>query len=154
MTDDQTITLAHQFAKQEEVPRYDKYHYSGYHRWLYHPQNRMLTYAVYENEGINAIFDVVRATVSLHLQKEGRNTQKKESSSIQNELDEVATKGFSLSGIRGRGRHQIVAGAELYHDDVASERSYSDPLTGTSTDDDRGRYPDGATYQSIGKSMN
>ena len=150
LTDDQTITLAHQFAKQEEVPRYDKYHYSGYHRWLYHPQNRMLTYAVYENEGINAIFDVVRATVSLHLQKEGRNIQKKESSSIQNELDEVATKGFSLSGIRGRGRHQIVAGAELYHDDVASERSYSDPLTGTSTDDDRGRYPDGATYQSIG----
>mgnify|MGYP000883676280 CR=1 FL=1 len=65
-------------------------------------------------------------------------------------MDEVATKGFSVSGIRKRDRHQIVAGAELYHDDVASERSYSDPLTGAGTDDIRGRYPDDATYLSIG----
>ena len=150
LTDDQTITLAHQFSKQEEVPRYDKYHYNGYHRWFFHPQDRMLTYAVYENKNINIIFDAVRATTFLHLQKEGRNTQKNESSSIQNELDEVATKGFSVSGIRESDRHQIVAGAELYYDDVASERSYSDPLTGISTDDIRGRYPDDATYLSIG----
>ena len=33
---------------------------------------------------------------------------------------------------------------------MASERSYSDPLTGISTDDNRGRYPDDATYLSIG----
>jgi len=150
LTDDQTITLAHQFSKQEKVPRYDKYHYNGYHRWFFHPQDRMLTYAMYENKDINIIFDAVRATASLHLQKEGRKTQKNESSSIQNELDEVATKGFSVSGIRERDRHQIVAGAELYHDDVASERSYSDPLTGAGTDDNRGRYPDDATYLSIG----
>ena len=150
LTDNQTITLAHQFSKQEKVPRYDKYHYNGYHRWFFHPQDRMLTYAVYENKDINIIFDAVRATASLHLQKEGRKTQKNESSLIQNELDEVATKGFSVSGIRERDRHQIVAGAELYHDDVASERSYSDPLTGTGTDDNRGRYPDDATHLSIG----
>ena len=150
LADNQTITLAHQFSKQEKVPRYDKYHYNGYHRWFFHPQDRMLTYAVYENKDINIIFDAVRATASLHLQKEGRKTQKNESSLIQNELDEVATKGFSVSGIRERDRHQIVAGAELYHDDVASERSYSDPLTGTGTDDNRGRYPDDATHLSIG----
>ena len=150
LTDDQTITLAHQFSKQEKVPRYDKYHYNDYHRWFFHPQDRMLTYAVYENKDINIIFDAVRATASLHLQKEGRKTQKNESSLIQNELDEVATKGFSVSGIRERDRHQIVAGAELYHDDVASERSYSDPLTGSGTDDNRGRYPDDATHLSIG----
>ncbi|MEE2876698.1 MAG: TonB-dependent receptor [Candidatus Neomarinimicrobiota bacterium] len=148
--DEQNVTVAHQSSSQLDVPRYDKYHYSGYKRWDYHPQKRALSYAVYENTGISGLFDMLKANVSFHTQQEGRESQKTESSSIQKELDNVSTQGFGVSGVKDLGHHRLVTGGELYRDRVSSERHFLNPKSGEKDHDPRGRYPDDASYRSVG----
>ncbi len=146
----QNVTVAHQSSNQTNVPRYDKYHYNGYHRWVYHPQKRALSYAIFEKTtGLN-LFDVLRANISLHSQREGRITQKEEASSIQQELDNVYTQGVGVSGVKELGRHRLATGGEMYRDRVSSKRHFVDYQSGEEDHDPRGRYPDGALYQSIG----
>lgn len=146
----QHVTVAHQSSSQTNVPRYDKYRYSGYSRWVYHPQKRALSYVVYERTGMSKLFDILRANVSLHSQQEGRESQKGASSSIQKELDDVSTQGFGVSGVKELGRHRLVTGGELYRDRVSSDRLFVDPQTDQEDHDLRGRYPDGASYESVG----
>ena len=150
LNEQQNITLAHQSSSQTNVPRYDKYHYSGYHRWVYNPQKRALSYAIYEKTGGINLFDVLRANISFHSQREGRESQKREASSIQKELDNVNTQGVGVSGVKEIGHHRLVTGGELYRDRVSSKRYFVDAQSGKKNSDPRGRYPDGASYQSIG----
>tara|TARA_Y100000590_G_scaffold424000_1_gene530432 strand:- start:6362 stop:8629 length:2268 start_codon:yes stop_codon:yes gene_type:complete len=150
LSKEQKVTVAHQSSSQTNVPRYDKYHYSGYHRWVYHPQKRALTYAIYEKTGGLKLFDALRTNISLHIQREGRESQKEETSSFKKELDHVNSQGVSLSGVKELGRHLLVAGGEVYRDRVSSKRHFVDAQSGDEDRDLRGRYPDGASYQSIG----
>jgi len=144
------LTLATQYTKKSNLPRYDKYENSGYFKWLYNPQIRHLTYLKLNKSLNNRYVSSMEITLSLNNQKEGREKQKKPESSITRESVDVKTGGFTLqlrSFIRG---HFLTYGSEVYHDLVSSERSRQDPVTLELTKDKQARYPDGATYTSFG----
>ncbi len=146
----QTLTLAYQMAKKIDVPRYDKYENSGYSRWVYQPQNRNLVYLIYKNKLQGKFVSSLRASLSYHRQEEGREIQKVITSPLTKEKDDVRTTGFTFQLNSLFREHSLTYGTEIYLDKVASERFYVDTRTGVSEKDIRGRYPDGAKYNSFG----
>lgn len=139
------LIVAYQMSRQQNVPRYDKYENDGYQRWIYHPQERDLAYLVYDRQIDGRFINAFKTTVSSHRQAEGREIQKSIHSSLTRERDDVLTYGFAAQMNGAFSRHQIIFGAELYADQVTSTRTTDDGGTRL-----RGRYPDGATYSSIG----
>jgi outer membrane receptor protein involved in Fe transport len=146
----QHLLFAYQYAKQMDVPRYDKYESGDNNLWLYSPQNRTLAYLQYANELEYRFLSNLRITASFSRQEEGRNTQKEPASEITRELDDVHTYGFNLQLNSNFKNHLLTYGLEVYWDHVNSERKFEEPATGTVTPGIRGRYPDGAEYRSFG----
>jgi len=144
-----TLIAAWQMSRRPEVPRYDKYENSGYHRWHYIDQNRDLAYLKYQDDVKAPWLSSLKATLSWQRQSEGRKTQKTLQHDIAEEHDEVGTLGLTLQGLTERGRHALTWGAESYLDKISS-RAEIQRLAGGTTAALRGRYPDGATYQQLG----
>jgi len=146
---EQRFIMAYQMAKKIDVPRYDKYENNGYHRWVYTPQNRNLFYMIYENASKDKFFSSLRASVSYHIQEEGRETQKMVDDPISKERDKVNTLGLTLQLDSEFRRHHLSYGVDIYADDVSSN-SRTIAGNGIVKVDERGRYPDNAAYASIG----
>jgi len=146
----QTIILAYQQSRQNEVPRYDQYENSGYERWLYHPQIRNLAYLTYENRLQTTWMTSFRASLSYHRQKEGREIQKDATTPLTKEWVDVRTLGLLLQFNTLFRSHFLTYGTDMYLDNVGSRRSYVDLNTGAVDIDHQARYPDGATYNSFG----
>ncbi len=146
---EQRFIIAYQMAKRINVPRYDKYENNGYFRWVYTPQNRNLVYMTYENTSKDKFFSSLRASVSYHIQEEGCETQKKADDPLTKEHDKVGTLGLALQLDSEFRRHRLSYGVDIYTDDVSSN-SRTIAGNGTVKADERGRYPDNATYTSIG----
>jgi len=150
----QSIILAGQRTSYENCPRYDKYENNGYLRWLYQPQNRNLVYLRYKNSLQSKYVTAYEATLSWQQQVEGREMQSKVTSPLTKEKDDVHTLGFMLQFHSNPGKHLLTYGAEIYADQVASERYQIEPasegIAGISEKSLRARYPDGAEYTSLG----
>ncbi len=149
-TADQQIKLAWQMTRRRDVPRYDKYENNDYYRWLYQPQERDLAYFRYKRLTSAGWLDAVESTISLHRQLEGREIQQAADSELTLEEDRVWTTGLTLQMNSTVREHRLTYGADIYLDRVRSGRSVRNPLTGVSVVQDRGRYPDGAVYNSAG----
>ena len=139
------VIVAYQTSRQQNVPRYDKYENDSYQLWVYHPQRRDLAYLVYDRQIDGRFINAFKTTVSSHRQAEGREIQKSIHSSLTREKDDVLTYGFAAQMNAAFPKHQIIFGTELYADQVSSTRTMDDGETEL-----RGRYPDGATYSSMG----
>lgn len=146
----QQLLWAFQYAKQIDVPRYDKYESGDNNLWLYSPQNRTLTYLQYINELDRRFLSSLRLTASFNRQEEGRITRKMPASKVTRERDDVYTYGLNLQLNSNLSNHLLNYGLEIYWDYVNSERKFEEPATGVTTPDIRGRYPDGSEYRSFG----
>ncbi len=137
-----------QFSRQNHVPRYDKYTYNNYFLWEYHPQIRKMAYLRYTRITPFAGVRLWETTLSYQLQEEGRRKQKTAGAVRIDERDKTGTSGLSsVVHFSTRNGHHPVSGFDLYHDDVSSMAL----RTGDSTRQlSRGRYPDGARYDSFG----
>lgn len=145
------VVLAWQHAEQEEVPRYDKYESGSNVTWLYDPQIRTLGYLKYTHEpAYNSWFSASSVSFSFNRQQEGRITQKSADSIIETENDDTKTFGTSLQLTSNVGRHVLNYGLESYNDRVESGSFDTDPFSNAVTVNSRGRYPDGARYNSLG----
>jgi outer membrane receptor for ferrienterochelin and colicin len=150
LTSSQTLILAHQITRKQNVPRYDKYENDGYNRWFYHPQNRDLIYVIYENKFNRKFLASMRTSFSFHRQVEGREIQKYSSSPLIVENDDVKTIGLTIQLHSLISRHFLTYGTDLYMDRVSSERFSTSQETGQTEKELRGRYPNGARYNSFG----
>ncbi len=146
----QQLLFAFQTSRQKEVPRYDKYESGDNVLWLYDPQERDLAYLQYANQ-LNAAFaSNMKITLSYNRQQEGRITQSDFDSDIKRELDNVKTIGLHAQLNANLRHHVLTYGADIYWDDIESFRNFTDAISGEITPDIRGRFPDGATYRSLG----
>lgn len=144
------VTVAWQRSRRNEVPRYDKYEIDNFHRWVYEPQDRDLIYFRGETPTGIPGFATARILLSWQRMVEGRQIQAEANGELTRELDEVRTGGLTLQIENPVGTHRITGGFDLYLDDVRSRRSTEDPRSGAVTLDSRGRFPDGAEYNSLG----
>jgi len=144
------VTVASQYTRKTDLPRYDKYENNGYYKWFYDPQQRQLSYLRINQSLNNPYVSSVQATLSYHNQQEGRLTQKSQESAISREWVGVKTGGLSVQFHSYAYRHLFTYGTDIYHDRVGAERHTQDPVTLEMTADEQARYPDGSEYTSLG----
>jgi hemoglobin/transferrin/lactoferrin receptor protein len=144
----QKLIATYQQSRQDDVPRFDKYAYNGFNKWLYTPQKRDLLYGVYENKNKLGFINSFRSTFSYHRQQEGREKQKLPQSDLTKELDDVATLGFIFQAQSAYKSHLLNYGLDLYIDQVKSSAQIIDSTQTIQAT--RGRFPDGARYNSLG----
>ena len=150
IADDQNITLAFQYSRQFDVPRYDKYENDDYFEWLYKNQKRDLVYLKYEHFLNNAFFKSLNTTISFHNQQEEREFQKDQFSIVTNEMDKVGTLGFTFTTKSQLYANQIISGLEIYSDKVNSFRNFYNPILCSFEKDSRGKIPNNSYYTSLG----
>ncbi|APF18626.1 outer membrane insertion C-terminal signal protein [Caldithrix abyssi DSM 13497] len=144
------LVFAWQKSLQTHVPRFDKYAYNQYNRWLYHPQARSLFYTRLVQKTNHPLLNEISATFSYQVQQEGREIQKEAITSLTIENDQATTKGITLQINGGYASHKISYGVDFYHDLIGSSRWVYDSLTDRKEKKTIARYPDGAVYQSLG----
>ncbi len=145
-----TITLAWQRSRQFEVPRYDKYESGRAVRWIFDPQERDLAYGTFVHVIKEGWIDRFRGTLSWQRQAEAREIQSDSLTLITREKDATITRGASLQGEKLLSGHELTFGGDAYFDRVDSDRFFIEPVTGSRTDDIRGRFPDDARYENLG----
>ncbi len=146
--DNQFITLAHQYFRQEEQPVFHKIQLENFLRNHFTEQQRQLTYArwQYQPKGSK---DRLSATLSLQNTIEGRESQKNGSSTLTEEEDKVRTLGFSMQyAYYPTERFRLSSGAEIYSDLVHSTRVDINLISAGLATSKRGLYPDGSTHLS------
>lgn len=149
-TESQSIVLAHQTSRQFDVPRYDKYESGSNVLWIYKPQNRYLTYLNYENSLQSKFVKFLKASVSYQIQEEGRETQKTVTSEIEKEKDQTKTLGFTLQLNSNYENNFFTYGFDFYKDKVQSEAKNYSAENVFLSQAERGRFPDGSDYKSLG----
>ena len=141
------LKLGYQAVDQPDVPRYDKLATGEYKTFSFAPQQRQLVYGRYTAEQVAPMVDELRATLSYHLQKEGRKEVKSGSTSLRERFDTVHTTGASVQAMSEQlPRQRILLGVEAYHDLLDSRTVKADLDTDVgSVDETWGRFPDGST---------
>ncbi|MCF8245012.1 MAG: TonB-dependent receptor [Saprospiraceae bacterium] len=159
-----TLTVAHQFFRQTDVPIFHKIQLENFARNHVTRQQRQLSYARFEwlaphlgkvwqplqvpARSLKTGLQKITATASLHRTDEERESQKNGSPTLRKESDEVRSLGASvLAEFTVAEWWRSTVGLEAYHDLVGSRRTDVDTDTGSEASN-RGLYPDGATHQS------
>lgn len=140
------LILAYQYAKQEDVPRYDKI-ITGYEKYHFDPQIRHLGYLRLKTGNKNKWVQHVNYVVSFGRSDETRLLKKEGQTKLTTENDAVNTYGGSveISSVPGNN-WTFSSGADFYYDIVNSSKVESQNGTDTQK---RGYYPDGATSASF-----
>lgn len=136
------LTLAYQYDRQNDVPRYDKI-ISGYEKYHFDPQIRQLGYARLKSNFTNKWYNQVFLTASLNQSDEIRILQKSGQTKITNEHDLVNTYGGTVEVHSNPSEiWKFISGVEYYYDKIASDKLEKDAGTETLK---RGYYPDGSS---------
>jgi len=117
------------------------------------PQGLRFFYGRYEKMRLGFL-DSLTGTFSINDQSDGSVRQGLRASD-RVVTDDVGVRvfGYSLQGLTHVGsRHALVFGAELYQEDIRSQRSETDPITHLSTTK-RALYPNGSSYMTYGLFM-
>jgi hemoglobin/transferrin/lactoferrin receptor protein len=137
----QTLSLAWQHHKQNEVQLYHKLIRGDYSTYEFDPQKRDLIYLRHEITRNNSIFSGFRSTLSMHQSDETRKKQRTGSEDLYTEHDLVRSYGFILECLTNNdGNWTGVTGYEIYYDRVSSSTVKTDLVSGTDSTF-RGLYP-------------
>ena len=143
-----SVRLEYTGFRQQHVPRYDKYVDNSNQLYEYDPQNRDLVSLTLDGKSLSSFVQSYKLNLSYQREREGRNEQKKGSSSLTISQDKVYTLGCNLQfSSFPVPHHWLVYGVESYGDWVRSERYR---VEGLSRKDMRPTFPDKSTYQSSG----
>ncbi len=129
-----TMTFAYDHVYQDDVPRWDQVAQRGYSRYAFDPQVRQFAFARLDQSRTGNWFNGLTVTTAWVRSRERRERQRVGSSVLTTEQDTVNTyavtaeaRSAPLPGLT------MVAGVEVYADQVDSWRVDSDATAGTST---------------------
>jgi len=117
----QTLSLAWQHDKQNNVQLYHKLISGEYSTYAFYPQQRDLLYLRHEIHREHSILSGIRTTLSMNQSEEIRKKQRSGSEEFYKEHDLVRSYGFSVElETDNGGRWSGVSGGEIYYDRVQS----------------------------------
>ena len=149
LTPSQTLTLAWQHHKQNDVQLYHKLISGEYSTYEFDPQKRDLIYLRHEYTRKQGWISGLRTTLSLHQSDETRKKQRAGSDDFYKEHDLVNSYGFSMELLMKSSRNwNSVTGWEFYFDRVGSSTLKTDLVTGLETLQ-RGLYPDDSYMSNV-----
>jgi len=140
-----TVTLAHQFVQQKNVPLYHRVKLENFAYYFFAPQQRQMSYAKLVIDGHNKWLHKISFTTSLQSSKEKRSYQRNSNANKFLEEDKVKTLGLTLDIASNIAKNWTAnSGIEYYHDRVNSIKQQTTIATGI-TANQRGLYPNNAT---------
>ncbi len=146
LSDSSNINVAYQMWRQPQTPRYDKIAPQEFAEFFFEPQDRDLVYANYMVNPAEGSIDTLRATVSYHRQKEGRNEVKRGETARRQRYDTVNTIGLSAQAVSSiLPRQRLVGGAEFYLDTIQSRTVKTDGGK-EDIDEQKGRFISGSQF--------
>jgi iron complex outermembrane receptor protein/hemoglobin/transferrin/lactoferrin receptor protein len=149
ITDNQTLTIFHQYLKQSNVPVYHKVKLENFAYNYFEPQSRQLSYAKWEYWGKSKFLQKITLTAFWNQTEEGRISKKNNASTHTKEDDKVYTRGFTAELQSNILKNwQATSGIEYYHDLVKSNKLITNELDGTSTSQ-RGLYPNNSRAENL-----
>ena len=138
----QTLSLAWQHHKQNDVQLYHKLITGEYSTYAFDPQQRDLLYLRHEIQRDHSILTGIRTTLSMHQSDETRKKQHTGSDESYTEKDLVRSYGLTVElETDNTRRWSGVSGAEFYYDRVQSSTVRTDLVSGKDSLM-RGLYPD------------
>ncbi|HEX9974906.1 MAG TPA: TonB-dependent receptor [bacterium] len=145
-------------VQQDEVPRFDRYvtreyEIGEYEIYLYDPQNRYLASIGLRSQPINLSWiSSIKWNFSYQFEQEGTIERKTGSNTVTKNRNDLATLGSYLQiNSIWRNLHVLSYGYEFYWDRLKSSRiqEKNDVISSQ-----RGDYPDGSEYHSLGLFLN
>ena len=143
-----TMTFAYDHVYQDDVPRWDQVAQRGYARYAFDPQVRQFAFARLDQSRADSWLNGLTVTTAWVRSRERRERQRVGSSTLTTEQDTVNTyavtaeaRSAPLPGLT------VVAGAEVYADEVDSWRVDDNASTGASVSM-RGLFPGDAAARS------
>ncbi len=145
----QTLSLAWQHHKQNDVQLYHKLITGEYSTYEFDPQQRDLIYLRHEVSRDNSLINGFRSTVSMHQSDETRKKQKTGSEDFFTEHDLVRSYGLTFEGMTViDGIWEGVTGCEAYYDRVSSSALKTNLISGTDSTL-RGLYPEKSSISNL-----
>ena len=149
LTPAQTLSLAWQHHKQNDVQLYHKLINGEYNTYSFDPQQRDLVYLRHEIARNHSVISSFRTTLSMHQTDETRKKQRTGSEDLYTERDRVRSFGFILECLTNTGGNwKGVTGYEIYYDRVSSSTLKTNQVSGTDSTY-RGLYPDGSWISNL-----
>ncbi len=140
-----TLTAAHQFLQQRNVPLYHRVKLENFTYYFFAPQQRQMSYVKLEIDGKKKVFNKFSLTSSLQRSLEIRSYQRNENSNKFLEEDKVRTIGITGDILSILTKNWTAnSGIEFYHDKVNSIKKQIN-LSTNLTLNQRGLYPDNST---------
>lgn len=140
-----TLTAAHQFLQQKNVPLYHRVKLENFAYYFFAPQQRQMTYAKLEVDGKSNILNKLVLATSLQQSLEKRSYQKNGNAYKFLEEDKVRTIGITADIFSLVGKHWTAnTGVEFYNDKVNSFKQQT-IIAINETINQRGLYPNNAS---------
>ena len=144
-----TVSLSHQYTRQENVPLYHRVKLENYAYYFFAPQERSLSYLKLESKTNKRWMESVSFILSLQQSFERRDYLRNGNANRFEEKDRVKTAGATVDLYSGWSKNwNSNSGIEYYYDKVNSVK-YQYPVNGSATQSLRGLYPDGASNQNF-----
>jgi hemoglobin/transferrin/lactoferrin receptor protein len=146
---DATLSIAHQFVQQSEVPLYHRVRLENFEYYTFDPQQRQLTYAKLEYASKWPLLQKITLNSSFQQNSETRKYHKNGNAFEFVEQDKIRTIGVTLDV-----QSQLLAnwasntGVEFYQDKVKSYKNQVERATNFSTTQ-RGLYPNDALSSNL-----
>ena len=145
-------------VQQDKVPRFDKYvtrefETGDYETYLYDPQNRYLAAISLRTRPINLNWiSSIKWNISYQFEEEGTIERKTGSTTLTKNRNDLITFGSYLQiNSIWRNQHVLSYGYEMYWDKVKSSRTVEKDGV---IESQRGDFPDGTKYRSLGIFLN
>jgi outer membrane cobalamin receptor len=146
LRENSTLTLAHQFLQQQNVPVYYRIRLENFVVNTFDPQQRQLSYAKLNVTSKQPWAHAIQTSVSWQQSRERRHSQKNNSAVLRTEQDCVNTLGFTTDvESRFATGWTVNSGIETYHDQIQSSREDYNTANGAVTPL-RGLYPNDSRY--------
>ena len=143
------VSVAWQYLKQDDVPRFDQVAQRGFSRYSFDPQVRQLATAGWRLFPASGPLARLEVGTSWHGTRERRERQARGSQVLVVEQDRVSTLGLTVdTEWRRVAGWTFTAGLDAYRDAIGSWRRDENLASGLSIAK-RGLYPDGATASSV-----
>ena len=148
-----TFRVNYFFTRQDDVPKSNNLIINDYYDTpdienSFAPQQLHFGYLKFD-QAIDGFITSLEANASLNVQTEGRQRRRAQRDYTDFSEDEITSLGAGVQ-VKSRpwNRQTLSAGIDLYHDDISSS-GYREQDDGSVTDQ-RGRFPDGTTYTTLG----
>ena len=145
----QTLSIAWQHHKQNDIQLYHKLVSGEYSTYTYDPQLRDLVYLRHEITRSHSVFSGFRTTLSMNQSDETRKKHKTGSEDIYTEQDLVRSYSFTFECLTSKAKNwQGVTGFEVYYDQVSSSTNKSSLVSGIDSTF-RGLYPESSSVRNM-----